>query len=132
VCLFVFFFFGGGGGGLVGSKEIEGGIQLFLYLENEEKMEGNESERKKNLLGYQKSISPKWRDSEGKMSAFTYLLYTAIQQLAFSRKIKTNLKFCKFSLHFHPFQIPSIQKTEEKITISSITFFLLIYCAPKH
>jgi len=52
--------------------------------------------------------------------------------LPFQRKIKTNLKFCKFSLHFHPFQIPSIQKTEEKITISSITFFLLIYCAPKH
>jgi hypothetical protein len=43
---------------------------------------------KKNLLGYQKSISPKWRDSEGKMSAFTYLLYTAIQQLAFSKKNK--------------------------------------------
>ena len=87
-CVFFFFFFGGGVGRLAGSKEIEGGIQLFLYLENEEKMEGNESERKKNLLGYQKSISPKWRDSEGKMSAFTYLLYTAIQQLAFSKKNK--------------------------------------------
>jgi len=131
VCLF-FFFLGEGGGGLWGARKLRVEYNFSFIWKTKRKWREMKVKGKKISWATKNQFLQNGEIVKGKWVHLPICSIQLYNNLPFQRKIKTNLKFCKFSLHFHPFQIPSIQKTEEKITISSITFFLLIYCAPKH